>query len=103
MGERVRVASLLELRPGTGQQVHVSGRAVAIFNVDGTIHAIDGTCTHRGGPLGEGELVGNIVTCPWHGACFDVTTGAVMGPPAPQAVISYQVAVESDSIFVELP
>jgi nitrite reductase/ring-hydroxylating ferredoxin subunit len=103
MGERVRVASLVEVPPGTGWQVQVSGRAVAIFNVDGTIHAMDGICTHRGGPLGEGEVVGSIVTCPWHGARFDVTTGAVLGPPAPQGVISYQVAVEGDAIFVELP
>jgi len=102
MAERVRVASLAEVPPGTGRQVQVSGRAVAIYNVDGTMHAIDGTCTHRGGPLGEGELVGNVVTCPWHGACFDVITGAVMGPPAPQGVISHRSTVEGDSIFVEL-
>jgi len=102
MGERVRVASLAEVPPGTGRQVQVSGRALAIYNLDGIMHAIDGTCTHRGGPLGEGALVGNVITCPWHGARFDVTTGAVLGPPAPQGVISHRVTVEGDSIFVEL-
>jgi len=102
MGERVRVASLAEVPPGTGRQVQVSGRALAIYNLDGIMHAIDGTCTHRGGPLGEGALVGNVVTCPWHGARFDVTTGAVLGPPAPQGVISHRVTMEGDSIFVEL-
>ena len=102
MGERVRVASLAEVPPGTGRQVQVSGRAFAIYNLDGIMHAIDGTCTHRGGPLGEGKFVGNIVTCPWHGARFDVTTGAVLGPPAPQGVVSHRVTVEGDSIFVEL-
>jgi len=102
MGERVRVASLAEVPPGTGRQVQVSGRALAIYNLEGIMHAIDGTCTHRGGPLGEGALVGNVVTCPWHGARFDVTTGAVLGPPAPQGVISHRVTVEGDSIFVEL-
>ena len=102
MGERVRVASLAEVPPGSGRQVQVSGRALAIYNLDGIMHAIDGTCTHRGGPLGEGALVGNVVTCPWHGARFDVTTGAVLGPPAPQGVISHRVTVEGDSIFVEL-
>jgi len=102
MGERVRVASLAEVPPGTGRQVQVSGRALAIYNLDGIMHAIDGTCTHRGGPLGEGALVGNVVTCPWHGARFDVTTGAVLGPPAPQGVISHRVTVEGESIFVEL-
>jgi len=102
MGERVRVASLAEVPPGTGRQVQVSGRALAIYNLDGIMHAMDGTCTHRGGPLGEGALVGNVVTCPWHGARFDVTTGAVLGPPAPQGVISHRVTMEGDSIFVEL-
>ena len=102
MGERVRVASLAEVPPGSGRQVQVSGRALAIYNLDGIMHAIDGTCTHRGGPLGEGALVGNVITCPWHGARFDVTTGAVLGPPAPQGVISHRVTVEGDSIFVEL-
>ena len=102
MGERVRVASLAEVPPGTGRQVQVSGRALAIYNLEGIMHAIDGTCTHRGGPLGEGALVGNVVTCPWHGARFDVTTGGVLGPPAPQGVISHRVTVEGDSIFVEL-
>jgi len=102
MGERVRVASLAEVPPGTGRQVQVSGRALAIYNLEGIMHAIEGTCTHRGGPLGEGALVGNVVTCPWHGARFDVTTGAVLGPPAPQGVISHRVTMEGDSIFVEL-
>ncbi len=102
MGERVRVASLAEVPPGTGRQVQVSGRALAIYNLNGIMHAIDGTCTHRGGPLGEGALVENVVTCPWHGARFDVTTGAVLGPPAQQGVTSHRVTVEGDSIFVEL-
>jgi nitrite reductase/ring-hydroxylating ferredoxin subunit len=102
MGERVTVASLSELPPGTGRQVQAGGRAVAVFNVDGTIHAIDGTCTHRGGPLGEGELNGTVVTCPWHGGRFDVTTGAVLGPPPPQGVRAYKVVIEADSIVVEV-
>jgi nitrite reductase/ring-hydroxylating ferredoxin subunit len=48
---------------------------VAIANVDGTLHAIDGLCPHQGGPLGTGELCGTVLTCPWHGWQFDVTTG----------------------------
>ena len=102
MGERVKVANLSELPPGTGRQVQASGRAVAVFNVDGTIHAIDGTCTHRGGPLGEGKLNGTVVTCPWHGGEFDVMTGAVLGPPPTQGVRAYRVLIEGDSIVVDV-
>jgi len=71
----VAVARAEEIPPGTGKQVAVGGRAVAVFNVDGTFYAIDGTCLHRGGPVGEGDLEGTIVTCPWHGFQYDVTTG----------------------------
>ena len=77
-------------------------KKIALFNVEGSLHAIDDTCTHRGGPLSEGMLVGNEVTCPWHGAVFDVTTGDVVGPPAPSSVTSYRVRIEDDDVEVEI-
>ena len=102
MGELIEVSTLTDLAPGTCQQVDAGGRPVALFNVNGTIYAIHGTCTHRGGPLGEGELDGSVVTCPWHGAQFDVTTGQVIAPPAPQSVPVYKVVVEGNLIKVEV-
>jgi nitrite reductase/ring-hydroxylating ferredoxin subunit len=99
----VKVATLSGLPPGTGRQVNVEDRVVAIFNVGGTIHAIGGSCTHRGGPLGEGRLDGSIVTCPWHGSRFDVTTGSVLSPPAVRNAEVYGVSVDADTIVVELP
>ena len=102
MGELIKVATLSDLPPGTCRQVDVDGRAVAVFNVDGAIHAIGGTCTHRGGPLGEGELDGTVVTCPLHGAQFDVTTGQVVGPPAAQSVPAYTVLVQGEDIKVDV-
>jgi nitrite reductase (NADH) small subunit len=50
-------------------------RLVALFNVEGSFYALDGVCPHQGGPLGKGKLTGCVVTCPWHGWQFDVTTG----------------------------
>jgi len=102
MSELIEVARLSDVPPGTCRQVNAQGRPVAVFNVNGTIYAIHGTCTHRGGPLGEGELDGSVVTCPWHGAQFDVTTGQVVGPPAPQSVPAYTVVVEGELIKVEV-
>ena len=67
-----------------------------------TFYAIDDTCTHRGGPLSEGMVMGAEVTCPWHGAVFDVTSGAVLGAPAPRGVARYAVRVEGEDIKVEL-
>lgn len=103
MVELIEVSTLTELAPGTCRQADARGRPVALFNVNGTIYAIQGTCTHRGGPLGEGELDGSVVTCPWHDAQFDVTTGQVVGPPAPQSVPTYKVVVEGELIKVEVP
>src|ERR1035437_10936362 len=70
MPEYVKVAQASELEPNHGKLVEVQGKKIALFNVDGKFHAIDNTCTHRGGLLSEGELEGDEVTCPWHGAKF---------------------------------
>ncbi len=102
MSELVKVATLGEIPPGTCRHVEAAGREVAIFNVEGTIYAMGGTCTHKGGPLGEGDLDGTVVTCPWHGAQFDVTTGQVVGPPAAQNEPTYKVVVEGEDISVEV-
>jgi nitrite reductase/ring-hydroxylating ferredoxin subunit len=103
MSHLVKVATLSELPPGTGRQVQVEGRPVAIFNVGGTVYAIDGACSHRGGPLGDGELTGSVVTCPWHGARFDVRTGAVLAPPATRNAETHRVVLDGGAIAVELP
>ncbi len=102
MSELIKVAALGDVPSGTCRHVDVGDEAVAVFNVNGTIYALNGTCTHRGGPLGEGELDGTIVTCPWHGAQFDVTSGHVVGPPAAEGVRAYKVVVEGDDINVDV-
>jgi nitrite reductase (NADH) small subunit len=101
MPEFVKVAKTSDIAPGQAKAVDVGARRIALFNVEGTYHAIDDTCTHRGGPLSEGMIVGNEVTCPWHGAVFDVTTGSVLGAPAPRDVARYNVRVEGADIEVE--
>tara|TARA_B100000809_G_C15002722_1_gene482096 strand:+ start:88 stop:294 length:207 start_codon:yes stop_codon:yes gene_type:complete len=68
MPKLVKVASVNELPTGEGKVVDAEGQSIALFNVDGIFPAIDNTCTHVGGPLGEGNLVGDIVNCPWHDA-----------------------------------
>ena len=70
-----RIASAIECPPGSCIERVVEGRIVALANVAGTWHAIDGLCPHQGGPLGGGHLCGTVLTCPWHGWQFDVTTG----------------------------
>src|SRR5438309_11683443 len=98
-----RVATINELPSGTSKQVILGGRKLALFNVDGTLHAIDDTCPHRGAPLSEGPLTGTEVTCPWHGARFDVTSGAHLCPPARNGVTRYAVRVVGDEVQVDVP
>src|SRR5262245_52017443 len=102
MASFVKAATIEEVSPGCGKMVEVGGKRIALFNVAGTCYAVDDTCTHRGGPLSEGELKGKEVTCPWHGAIFDVTTGVVQGPPARKSVSSYKVRVSGNNIEVEI-
>ena len=102
MPEFVKVAKTENIPAGQAMMVEVNGKEIALFNVAGSFHAIDNTCTHVGGPLCEGELEGIEVTCPWHGAVFDVTTGQMLGPPAPESVARYSVRVEGSDIEVEV-
>lgn len=103
MGTFHKVIEVNELAPGSGKVVEVSGQRIALFNIGGTFYAIGDTCTHRGGPLSEGTLEGTTITCPWHGAEFDVTTGKNLAPPAPKEVPSYEVRVEGQEVQVEIP
>ncbi len=89
----VKVATVSQVAPGTGMVATVNDKEVAVFNVDGTFHAIDNVCKHRGGPLGEGELDGDTVTCPWHAWQYNVKTGACMTKEG-ITVDKYEVRVE---------
>ena len=98
---RLRIAGIRDVEPGAGRLVEAGGKTLALFNVDGTLHAIDNTCSHRGGPLAEGELDGPLVACPWHGWRWDVTTGA-NAANASVRLGYYPVTVEGDAVFVDL-
>ena len=99
---RVRVAAAADVPAGEGRVIDANGRSLAVFNVDGAYHVIDNACPHRGGPLGDGDMDGPLVLCPWHGWRWDVTTGANANNPAVK-VACFPVSVESGEVFVELP
>ena len=102
MGEFVKAASVSEIAPGTCRLVVLKGKEIALFNVDGEFFALDNACTHEEGPLAEGEVEGHEVTCPWHGAKFDIRTGEVLQDPAYDAVARHNVRVTGSDIEVEI-
>lgn len=95
----VRVAKTADVPPGSGRVVVVQGHPVALFNVDGRFYALSNVCLHRGGPVGEGELDGTIVTCPLHGWEYDVRTGSnTINPTA--RLRAFDVRVDGDDVLV---
>ena len=96
----IKVASRADIPSGTGKVVEADGKQIALFNVDGKFYAIDNTCKHRGGPLGEGELDGTNVVCPWHGWEYDVTTGKNLDDENVR-VGCYTVKLEGDDVILE--
>jgi nitrite reductase/ring-hydroxylating ferredoxin subunit len=101
MSEYVKAIEASALAPGQGMELSVEGRAVAIFNVGGRFYAVANTCLHRGGPLGQGFLEGQVVTCPWHAWQYDVATGENVANRAVK-VASYPVKVEDGQVLVKL-
>ena len=98
----VKVGKLSDVPEGTAKVFEVSGRAIAVCNVDGTLYGVDDVCTHDEGSLDQGELEGDQIECPRHGALFDVKTGRALTLPAVQPVKSYPVQVEGDEIKVNV-
>lgn len=96
----VRAAKTDEISPGTIREFQLDGTTIALANVGGKFYAINNTCLHRGGPLGQGVLAEKVVTCPWHGWEFDVTTGKITQNPS-VGVDCYPVEVRGQDIFVD--
>jgi len=101
MTQFVKATTVSEVAQNQSKICEINGKQIAIFNVAGRFCAIENVCPHRGGPVGEGDLEGTVVTCPWHGWQFDVTTGA--SPVNPAATIKkFNCKVEGSDILVEV-
>jgi nitrite reductase (NADH) small subunit len=96
------IANVDDCPPGASIETVVDDRIVALFNVDGQYHALDGVCSHQGGPLGKGELNACMVTCPWHSWQYDVRNGAnvvnrsVKQPTLPVKVVDSQIYIQAE-------
>ena len=102
MSRFLKVASLAGLPPGSSTVVEVEGKEIALFNQGGTVYALDNMCPHAAGPLAEGTVEEGKVECPWHGASFDLKTGASSSPLAPRGVRAYPVRVSGTDVEIEI-
>ena len=96
------VSTLEEIPPGASRRVYVAGEAVALFNVNGTVHAIGNRCTHARASLSEGTLdpARCTVTCPWHEGVFSLESGQVLAGPPALPVAVYRVKLEGDTVLI---
>lgn len=99
----IKVAELADVAEGQLLSVDVDGEPVCLTRIEGSIYAFTDNCTHISGPLNQGGLTGCAVTCPWHGAQFDVRTGKVLRGPARQDLYTYTVKVADNAILIDLP
>ncbi len=93
MADLVKVADLADVPPGEMMLVDFQGEEVALANVSGTIFAFSEACTHMAGRLSQGLLEGAIVTCPFHGGQFEVTSGEAVAAPPTERLTTYRVQV----------
>ena len=102
MAEFIRVAKVSDV-PDPGKQLfEVDDRLVVLCHMDGEFFCIDDVCTHDGGPLADGFLNGHQLSCPRHGAKFDIRDGRALTMPATESTASHEVKVEGDEVFVKL-
>lgn len=101
MAVLTKVAKASEIPAGGAKVVEIGGKAIALFNCKGAFYALENTCKHRGGPLGEGSLCGTVVTCPWHGWEYDVTSGECQTSRSVK-VQTFEVRVDGDDLLVSI-
>jgi nitrite reductase/ring-hydroxylating ferredoxin subunit len=95
-----RVASVSDLRDGEGLPADLDGVPVALYRINGKVHAIDDTCTHEFATLSEGFVESGTIECPLHAAQFEIATGKCLSGPAMTDLRAYPVRIEGDDIYV---
>ena len=103
MAEFQEVATVDEIEPGGRKSIYIDDLPVLLVRIDDKFYAFDDVCTHDGQPMTEGPICGTEITCPRHGARFDITTGAAKCMPATEPIQTYEVEIREGGVFVRLP
>ena len=102
MPELIHITNTFELPLGRAKAFEAGGRKIAVYHTESGFFATDNTCPHRGGPLAEGDLIGDEINCPWHLWGFDVKTGLCAGNPE-ISVATHELHVDGDRVLVRVP
>lgn len=102
MAEFVRAAKVGDVPDPGRKLIEIGDRLVVLIHAGGAFYCLDDVCTHDGGPLGEGEIIGGSIACPRHGARFDLATGKALSMPATEPTAVHDVRVEGDDVFVKI-
>ena len=101
-GNFIKVAVIEDVKEGSCTPVEVDGKQIALFNLDGKFYALHDKCSHARANLSEGDVEGNEIVCPLHGATFNIISGEATGPPAYNGVKAYRVRVTGTDIELEV-
>ncbi len=102
MPQLVKIAARADLpEEGDAKEFTVGGKVICVANVGGLYSALDNVCSHRGGPLGQGVVIGDKLICPWHGWQYDVSTGVPLENPSLPVQV-YPLKIEGEDVFVEI-
>lgn len=97
-----KIATVRDITPGGPASIYeIDGHSIAVWSLDGKFYAYENVCPHRGGPVGEGDVDGKIVTCPWHGWTYDITTGISLVRPTVR-LKPYELKVEGEDLLLSV-
>ncbi len=97
-----KLCGISEVSVGDLKQFNLEKNEILVVNLNGQFFCLDARCTHAGAPLGEGDLSGDVLTCPWHGSRFNIRDGSVIKGPAKQPLRVYRSIIRENAVFVEL-
>lgn len=101
MDDFLEIANIADIPPGRARAFDAGDRKIAVYHTANGFYASDNSCPHRGGPLGEGDVIGNEIVCPWHLWGFDVQTGVCLAVPSLR-IQTHEVQIEGERVLVRL-
>ena len=98
--KRIALCNTEDVAPGAVIKVETEGLELAVYNLDGEFYVTDDHCTHGPGSLSEGEIMGDVIECNFHGGCFNIKTGEVVEPPCVIPIRTYATEVEGGRVVI---